>query len=255
MERERIVVSPCSTPEMDLEPVLKAYAGIGYRHFEVFTGWAKSAFDYTRDPAMYLALGERFRIQFHSLHLPPVNDDLETSLAQAVEAAAFARAIGVKIVLFKATSRPNYIRAAKRFLDAVETLGLVPVLQNHKGTAISTLQDFREVLDGINDVRMKALLEVGHFHSVGVHWRDGWRLLNGRIALVHIKDQVGAQSVPFGKGEIDLPGLFRHLDSAGYVGKYVVEMEVADRKNTLSYLAEALRYLESCGGTGKEAVP
>lgn len=245
---ERLSASPCCNPEMDLETVLQAYAGLGFRHFEVFTSWAASAFDIHADPDRYLELGRRYGLSFVSLHLPPITDDLETSLAEAVAGARFAVALGVGIVLFKATSRPNYIRGARPFLDAIDGLGITPVLQNHAGSPITTLDDFREVLDGIGDPRMKTLLEVGHFHSAGVSWRDGHALLGETVALVHIKDQIGAVSVPFGTGEIDLPGLFDHLRGAGYRGDYVVEMEVQDRENTLPYLADALAYLrDRCG--------
>ena len=50
--------------------------------------------------------------------------------------------------------------------------------------------------------------------------------------------------MPFGTGEIDLPGLFAHMDAAGYAGDYVVEMEVKDTENTLKYLADALAYMK-----------
>ncbi len=244
---ENLAVSPCSDPEMDLDEVLAAYSGLGYRKFEVFTGWVKSAFDYGRDPGFYAEKGGQYGMSFVSLHLPAVGDDLD--VGEAVKAARFAAAIGVGIVLFKATSRANYIRAAGPFLDAIEGLPVTPVLQNHAGAPISTPADFREVLAGIDDPRMKALLEVGQFHTVGVSWREGYGLLGDRIALVHIKDQVGGQSVPFGAGEIDLRGLFRHMKSVGYAGDFVVEMEVQDRENTLKYLAEARDYIQrQCAG-------
>ncbi len=237
------VASPCCNPELRLDEALAAYARLGFRKFEVFTSWAKSAFDVDGDPAFYQAKGEEYGLRFTSLHLPPVTDDLDATVARAVHAARFARAIGAGVLLFKADSRANYIRGARPFLDAIEGLGVTPVLQNHYGTPITTLDDFREVLNGIADPRMKTLLEVGHFHSAGVSWRQGYDLLGESIALVHIKDQVGRQSVPFGTGEIDLAGLLRHLRAAGYRGDFVVEMEVADRENTLRYLAEALEYV------------
>jgi inosose dehydratase len=239
---ENLAVSPCSNPEMGLDEVLAAYSEIGFRKFEVFTSWAKSAFDYHGDPESYRAKGREHGMEFVSMHLPAVGDDLE--VGEAVTAARFAAAVGAGVVLFKATSRPNYIQAAGPFLDAVEELPLTPVLQNHAGTPISTPDDFREVIEGIDDPRMRALLEVGHFHTVGVSWREGCELLGGRIALVHIKDQVGGQSVPFGQGEVDLPGLFAHMREAGYDGDFVVEMEVQDRENTLRYLREARRYVQ-----------
>lgn len=241
---DHLVASPCCNPDLGLDEALAAYAGIGFRKFEVFTSWAKSAFDIEGDPAFYRAKGEEHGLRFVSLHLPPVTDDLEASVARAIRGARFAGAIGAAIVLFKADSRANYVRGAGPFLEGIEGLGTTPVLQNHFGTPITTLDDFREVLEGIADPRMKTLLEVGHFHSAGVSWHEGYDLLGESIALVHVKDQVGRQSVPFGTGEIDLPGLFRHLRAAGYRGDYVVEMEVKDRENTLRYLAEARQYLE-----------
>jgi sugar phosphate isomerase/epimerase len=242
---ERLVASPCCNPEMSLDEALGAYSALGFRKFEVFTSWARSAFDIDGDPGVYRERGERYGMPFISLHLPPVGDDLDATLERAVKAARFAKAVGAGIVLFKATSRANYIRSARPFLDAIQGLEITPVLQNHAGTAISSLDDFREVLDGIGDARMKALLEVGHFHKAGVSWEVAYALLAGRIALVHIKDMIGPRSVPFGTGEIDLPALFRRLEDGGYRGDYVVEMEVADREHTLRYLREAIDYLRT----------
>ena len=34
------------------------------------------------------------------------------------------------------------------------------------------------------------------------------------------------------------------MDAVGYTGDYVVEMEVADKENTLKYLAEARAYMQ-----------
>jgi len=240
---DRLAASPCCNPELSLDDALAAYSKLGFRKFEVFTTWVGSAFDVDADPAFYLDKGEQYGIRFVSLHLPPVEDDL--SIDRAVQGAKFAEAIGAGVVLFLATSRENTIRAAGPFLDAVDGLDVTPVLQNHFGAPISSAADFREVLKGIGDPRMKACLEVGHFHSAGVSWQAGSDLLAGRIELVHIKDQIGPQSVPFGTGEIDLPGLFRHMKSTGYQGDYVVEMEVKDRENTLPYLAEAVGYLQT----------
>lgn len=243
MNLDDIVVSSCSLPEHDLPSILGVCREIGYRRFEVFTSWAKSAVDYHQDPAPFREQFERHGMRVHSFHLPPIGDDVDATLAESLAACRFAKALGAEIVLYKATSRPYYRAAAKRFLDGACELGLTPVVQNHAGTAVSTLEDFREVLDGVADDRLKALLEVGHFHSVGVGWKWAYEQLKGRIALVHIKDQIGRQSVPFGNGEIDLPGLFARLDEDGYPGKYVVEMEVTDRQNTPQYLADALRYV------------
>ena len=239
---ERLVASPCCHPDLSLEPALSLYADLGFRKFEAFTHWVASALDIQADPDAYRRAAAGHGIQFVSFHLPPV-DNTADSFERSVGAARFARALGASVVLFKADSRPRYIDTAGPWLDAIKGLGLVPVVQNHAGSPITNLDDVGEVLDGIADPRMKAVLEVGHFHSAGVPWRSACDRLGDRIALVHIKDQVGKQSVPFGTGEIDLPGLFGHLAAMGYTGDFVVEMEVEDRENTTRYLREAVAYV------------
>jgi len=239
---DRLVASPCCHPDLSLESALALYADLGLRKFEAFTHWVASALDIHADPAAYRHVAAAHAMQFVSFHLPPVDGD-PASFERSVEAARFAREVGASVVLFKADSRPRYIEAARPWLDAIEGLGLVPVVQNHAGSPITSLDDMGEVLDGIAEPRMQAVLEVGHFHTAGVPWRNACDRLGDRIALVHIKDQIGRQSVPFGAGEIDLPGLFRHLSSMGYTGDVVVEMEVEDRENTTRYLREAVDYL------------
>jgi len=243
---DRFAVSPCSNPELGLDEALAGYAELGFRKFEVFTSWAGSAFDYRADSEHYLARARQYGMEYVSLHLPPVGDDRDETLEASIAAARFAAALGVDVVLFKATSRENYIASAGAFLDATADLGVTPVLQNHAGTPIATLADYREVIDGIAAPRMRSLLEVGQFHSVGVPWPDGAELLGDSVALVHIKDQVGPTPVPFGHGQIDLPGLFGYLESTGYAGDIVVEMEAApgDTAGTLRLLGEARAYLE-----------
>ena len=56
------------------------------------------------------------------------------------------------------------------------------------------------------------------------------------------------EPVPFGTGEVDLPGLFKHLQQIGYQGRIVVEMDKRpDPENTLKYLADAIPYFrEKC---------
>lgn len=240
---DRIVVSPCSNPLLDWEGALRAYSELGYKGIEVFTSWTKSCVDLRADPYPYRASAASYGMSLTSLHLPALNDDLETSVRWAIAAARFAERLGVEIVLYKADTRSLYIKGAAAFLDGIADLQVTPVLQNHAGTALSTLSDFTEVINGIADYRMKTLLEVGHFHTVGVSWAEGLDVLGESVSLVHIKDQIGPQSVPFGLGEIDLPGLLRHMKSVGYSGRYVVEMEVADPENTIHYLSDALVYL------------
>jgi len=239
-----VAVSPCSNPELTLEECFRAYGPLGYSRFEMFTGWCKSAADVRGDPRRCLELAAKYGFAYCCIHLPALSSNLEESLQQAVRAARFGAAIGCRCAIVKAKTKPDFLAGTRLLLDAIAELPIIPVLQNHKGTAITTLDDYLEVLEGVNDPRLMALLEVGHFHSVGVPWRRAYDALQGRIRHVHVKDQVGAQPVPFGTGEIDLPGLFARLAADGYEGDVVVEMETRDRENRLRYLGEALEYVK-----------
>lgn len=242
-----LAASPCSNPELTLDEALSAYRRIGFRKFEAFDSWAASALDVTADPTAYRNAAAAYEMTFSSMHLPAIGDDLDAGIDRAVAACRFAEAIGAPVVLYKADTIENYVLAGRRFLDAIDGIAVTPVVQNHAGSAIATLDDYSRVLGGIDDPRMQAVLEVGHFHSAGVRWQDGYDFLAGRIALVHIKDQIGPKPVPFGAGEIDLPGLFDRLSADGYAGDIVVEMEL--EADVLKHYADGVKYLlANCKG-------
>ena len=254
LSMQQLVASPACLPQWPLEQILTAYRPLGFKKFEAFCTWCKSALDIQQPPADYLRLAEAQGFRFTSMHLPAITHDFDASLAAAIATARYAASLGASVVIYKADSRENYIRAAGPFLDALQSEGVAvtPVLQNHKGSPITTLDDFRAVIEGVNDPRMKTLLEVGHFQRAGVAWRDGYDLLGDSIALVHINDiNAASESVPFGAGLVDFPGLFQHLSDAGYAGDMVVELELPTRNDdpdrTLGYLGEALQYLRSLG--------
>lgn len=279
----RLVASPCCLPQLALDPLLHLYRGIGFGKIELFTsaGWA-SAVDPSGDAddqhklrrrvadrgmrvtSMHLppvtagleeSLGLAVRIAEHAVQggnsspkLPAVTRDVDESVAQAAAAARFARELGAEVVLFKATTRDLYIESAGKFLQEINGLGLTPVLQNHAGAAISTLDDFREVLAGIGDPRIRTLLEVGHFARVGIDWREAYDILGETIALVHVNDiDDRGRSVLFGTGTVDFAGLLRHLDNVGYTGNIVVELELDGHTNsvepTMTGLRRALEFL------------
>ena len=181
MNQDRLVGSPTIDPQKTLEQVLSMCADAGFDKFEAMTSWAKSALDIDTNPDDYRQLAGEKGLRFTSIHLPEVTDDLDASLTRAVHAARFARALGADVVIFKANSRDNYGRSAKAFLDAIEPLDLTAVITNHAHSPIATLDEYEEALTRIDDDRMRALLEIGHFNAVGVNWQTGYELLKGRV--------------------------------------------------------------------------
>jgi inosose dehydratase len=170
-------------------------------------------------------------------------------LRDAVAAAQFARDLGVGIVIYKADARDTYVRTARRFLDSVDEqrLGLTTVIQNHAGSAISSVDDYRAIFDAVPDPRLRAILEVGHFHQAGFTWQAGLDYLGDRVALVHLKDMKGGKSVPYGTGDVDFPALFDALRARGYAGDYVVELE-SPGGNSTDDVRAAVEHLRTCCG-------
>lgn len=242
----RLVGSPCCLPGMATEDLFPAYREIGFTKYEAFSTWAAARHEWTGDPrkARDFAAGHGLRIT--SYHLPQIGED--GNLDAALDAARYASQLGDNVItLFKAATRETFGRTGRAFLDAVADLDITPVLQNHAGSAITTLADFEEVLDRIDDPRMRAILEVGHFRRVGVDWRAGWNLLGGRIALIHVNEIRDGQSVPYGTGGTDFTGLLRHVKATGWTGDIVVELELPTHETnpeiTLAGLRDATRQL------------
>lgn len=245
---ERIVASATGgDAKKPLDDVLTSYSRFGYKNFEVYLSGRGSAFHLSKGAEFYLAKGRKYGLRFPSVHLTPLTDDLGPAVRLAIDEARFASALGATVVNYRGESKKAAIEGAEPFMEAVGGLGLTPVIQLHEGRAIGTLEDVIEVLAGIGDRRFKALLEVGSYHALGITWDKACRELGDDIGLVHVKDMVGAQSVAFGKGEVDLRGLFRHMREIGYGGYYVVEIANEDPQNTSRYIGEALEYIrENC---------
>jgi sugar phosphate isomerase/epimerase len=247
-----LVASPVCLRTLPLGDVLPALASVGFRKFEAFTGFVSSALDLGADPAAYRAQAQRHGLRFSSFHLPRVTAaDVEATMRDALAAARFARDLGAAIVIYKADARDTYVRTARRFLDAVDEhrLGLTTVIQNHAGSAIASVDDYRAIFDAVRDARLKAILEVGHFHQAGFTWRQGLDYLADRVALVHLKDMKAGKSVPYGTGEVDFPALFDALRARGYAGDHVVELE-SPGGNSVDDVRAAVNYLRSrCGAT------
>lgn len=245
---QRLVASPCSLPQMPRAAFLDAVSNLGFAKVEAFTSWAAAHLDPTQPARGYRDEAAARAIRYSSLHLPPVTMDDVASVDRAIAAARFAADLGADVVLYKAATREAYIRYAPRFLDGLVGVGVIPVLQNHFGTAVSSFADVREVMDGVGDPRLRLLLEVGHYHKGGESWEPACERYGERIALVHVKDMRGPTPVPFGSGEVDFMALLRRLEQLDYHGDIVVEIETeADAAERLRQMGQACDHLYHCG--------
>ena len=73
--------------------------------------------------------------------------------------------------------------------------------------------------------------------------------MSDRIVLVHVNEIRAGQSVLFGTGEVDFPGLMQRIKSSGYSGDIVVELELPNREfnpqETIDGVKQAVELLEN----------
>ncbi|HEX4139336.1 MAG TPA: TIM barrel protein [Candidatus Methylacidiphilales bacterium] len=243
---QRLVGSPCCLPAMEKHDLFRALQKLGLTKYEAFSVWTKCRHEATGYAAAERRLAADYGLAITSYHLPLITrQDTEGSFHAALEAGRFASRLGAGIVLLKAAEKNLFGAAGRRFLDAVEAenLKLTTVLQNHADSAISTVQDYRDVFAMLDhDPRMKAVLEVGHFRRMGVSWREGWDALGERIALIHVNEIRDKKSVLYGTGEVDFAGLMAQVKKSTYAGDIVVELELEDHAAAPEKTLEGLRH-------------
>jgi inosose dehydratase len=170
-------------------------------------------------------------------------------------AARFADAGADTVVLAADTgaagydSRPTLDDAGWRTLlsrldgaaAAVAEVGLTATLHPHVGTMVETAAEVDRVLDGSV---IPLCLDTGHLMVGGADPAQIAARVPERIAHVHLKDvdaglagRVRAGELtyteavragmyrPLGKGDVDIAGIVRTLEAAGYRGWYVMEQD------------------------------
>jgi inosose dehydratase len=130
----------------------------------------------------------------------------------------------------------------ERISDEAANAGVTATLHPHVGTLIERR---REVEALLADSSVAFCLDTGHLMVGGTDPAEIAATVPGRIAHVHLKDvntglaeQVrdGARPYsdavragmyrPLGQGDVDIAGIVRSLEAAGYQGWYVMEQDV-----------------------------
>lgn len=227
------------------EEVVPQYAEMGFKKFELYAVGRGSSPVYEKGPAYYQDMADNLGLTYSSFHLPAIDFYNDDSYQSAKAWAAFANVLNIPVCVFNAVQKDKYAMLISRFAAETESLKAVYVVQIHEGRSIETLEEVQDVLAKANHPKVKVLHEIGSYHAKGVTWQKVIDIFGQDIALVHLKDMVGRQSVPFGTGEIDMPALFTSLEKTGYQGDFVVEMDPVDRSNTHLYIGSALNYVRN----------
>ncbi len=136
-----------------------------------------------------------------------------------------------------------FVDNLRKLEDIVGNQGLTTALHPHWGMAIESGRHVERLLESC-DVGL--CLDTGHLYLAGTDPVDVAKLATSRIHHVHLKDVDGAFAervrsgevsfrqavidgmfVPLGAGGVDIAGVIRTLESAGYQGWYVLEQDVS----------------------------
>jgi len=184
-------------------------------------------------------------------------DDVHQRAQAIARAAHLAEMLGAdRVVTTGATSRQegklaNVTECVRRVLGLLPPSNRVKlVLENHFGNVLQEPEDFRQVLEAVDDPRVGICVDTGHFHSAHVDTVAFIHCFAPRIYAVHLKDHIGTTSVGIGRGEIDLPAIIAALRAVKYHGDLTIELEVSDPENLPRYAQEAYVYV--CGLLGKK---
>ena len=133
----------------------------------------------------------------------------------------------------------------EKLVKAIADLPVKVALEPHVGSQFLIEADYDEIFEHITSEQIGITIDTGHFHVAGVDWKALIRKYPDRIYNIHVKDHIGHQSVPIGKGEVDMPGLIHELRAIDYCGPLAVELEVEDPENLPRYVADAYEYLSA----------
>ncbi|WP_033341722.1 TIM barrel protein [Catenuloplanes japonicus] len=268
----------CEAPgwglELPADRVLSEMSGLGLEATELGpTGYLG------KEPTEVRELLSRNGLRLIGGFLPvPMHVATAADLDEAVAAMDTLAAAGATVVVLAARSTDGSYDHAVSLTEAewatlfttLATLqdlarerGLLPTLHPHVGTAIESREAVLRLLDG-SDVPI--CLDTGHLLLGGMRPEELIALAGDRIAHVHLKDvdtSVAGRGLayidavraglyrPLGDGDLDIPGIIRSLEAAGYRGWYVMEQDcalhdapppgegpVGDVRRSVSYLKE-----------------
>ena len=161
-----------------------------------------------------------------------------------------AQEMGVQRIVFTGQGRDTAplrtaIEGYKQLADYVTGKNVTICIENHYRNQIEFPEDCRQVFDAVDSPQFGMTIDTGHFTSSQVDFVAMVDEFGHRIKHVHVKDHIGTESVPLGKGETDNAGLISRLRRLGYDGYLSVEVEAKDHENNPRYAAEARPYLEA----------
>ena len=127
----------------------------------------------------------------------------------------------------------------KELLARIEDMPVLVALEPHYRSQFRGVEDYDYIFERIDHPQLGVTVDTGHLHWAGVDTAAFIRRYGSRVWNVHLKDQIGPQSMPIGEGDIDLKGIIGVLHEIGYRGALALEIEPNDPDNLPRYVAES----------------
>ena len=169
-----------------------------------------------------------------------------TNKSDIERACAFAKDIGIPIILTE--SPADWLDDWEKYCAKY---GIKMALHNHAiDNKANKYYDPKVVRDLIKNYKhIYACPDNGHWSRSKIDGVEGYKTLEGKIAIVHFKDQkefgnIKNQPVVFGTGQLNTEALLAELDRQGFDGYFLIEHET-NYDNNLPEVIKCAEYLKT----------
>ena len=223
----------------NLADLLKHIRSLGYERIEL---WEAQANYLVLGPDRAGEVKEIAQSAGISIEAYCVGGLSQDNIAHAGTALEFARGLGTDLVT--GCLDPDL---ASRVDSLCQEYGVRYAIENHRGAALESPQQVREVLDKCSQ-SIGACIDTGHFAIAGYDTVEAARMLADRLYHVHLKDTDGQKCVQFGTGLANISGFLAVVAESECTGMLSVEHETAydpsdDIEHNLEYAEKVLKSL------------
>jgi len=247
---------------------IKDISGLGFTGIQLRSNILK---DFGSKPQEIRALLTEYKLDlpmFSSGNANINTGDDEAVIQMHVSNAKFVKALGGQNMQVTNSSRPKegkpgaedlkkYGRLINEIGKRTLETGVQTNYHNHMGQLGETPEEVNLILENCDNNNVRFLLDVAHYHQGGGDPVKAISEYKDRISALHLKDvrpnpTGGSRAYTFvelGQGKVDLPGVFKTLNSIGFKGWGIVELDsVPDKEKTPVQCANITKaYLKTHG--------
>ncbi len=192
--------------------------------------------------------------QFRSLCISEVREeDLKDYFGYALHLANLLNDLGSNILtiggpfILRKDIREKDYKLVAEMLDALadecSRFDLKLSYHPHLSTMIENSKDLDRLFDYADSKKIGICFDSAHLHVAGENLVDFLGKYGKRINHTHLKDLKDGRFLELGTGEIDFPKLVKTLESLGYSGWLIAELDLA-KDSALASATRNKKYLD-----------